>query len=142
MTGSLPHMYLTQNGPKQLFAPAPAKVLESSLHPTPTEQRVHSEDEETYNIDAVANEYEVAKSTEDANKEMRDFLAGAIGTLNVDDMGELAEEPTVEGFRNGVKLLPHQIQGRAWMRERETGKKSGGILADVCSAAQAFISRS
>lgn len=44
------------------------------------------------------------------------------------------DDGTVEGV--DVKLLPHQVQGLAWMRERElgTGKKGtipkGGILAD------------
>jgi hypothetical protein len=36
----------------------------------------------------------------------------------------------VEGFRDGIVLMPHQVLGRAWMKERETGKKTGGILAD------------
>lgn len=36
----------------------------------------------------------------------------------------------VEGFREGIRLLPHQVIGRTWMAERETGKKHGGILAD------------
>ncbi|KAI0299413.1 SNF2 family N-terminal domain-containing protein [Multifurca ochricompacta] len=37
---------------------------------------------------------------------------------------------TVEGFREGIRLLPHQVVGRSWMAERESGKKCGGILAD------------
>ncbi|KAJ7681145.1 SNF2 family N-terminal domain-containing protein [Mycena rosella] len=38
----------------------------------------------------------------------------------------------VPGFREGVRLLPHQISSRTWMRDREdsTKKKAGGILAD------------
>ena len=104
---------------------------ESGSRPALLEQKLPP-DEETYNID-IPDEYEVAKSAEDANKDMRDFLVGAIGAFNLDDAGSVG--PTVEGFRDGVTLLPHQIQGRIWMRERETGKKSGGILADVCSAA-------
>jgi SNF2 family DNA or RNA helicase len=36
----------------------------------------------------------------------------------------------VEGFREGIRLLPHQVVGRDWMAERESGKKYGGILAD------------
>jgi SNF2 family DNA or RNA helicase len=39
-------------------------------------------------------------------------------------------QAVVEGFREGIRLLPHQVVGRAWMTERESGKKSGGILAD------------
>ena len=36
----------------------------------------------------------------------------------------------VDGFREDVRLLPHQVVGRIWMKERESGKKLGGILAD------------
>lgn len=76
-----------------------------------------------------------------------DDLADALAGLNVKDKagdGE-SEEPeeeeeeeddgTVEGLK--VKLLPHQIDGVTWMREKETGVKKtrgvhpkGGILAD------------
>ena len=40
------------------------------------------------------------------------------------------EESVVKGFQEGVVLLPHQVLGRVWMREQESGKKRGGILAD------------
>lgn len=42
------------------------------------------------------------------------------------------EDAVVKGFKDGIKLLPHQILGRAWMRDREdvTKKRTGGILAD------------
>jgi len=36
----------------------------------------------------------------------------------------------VEGFSEGIRLLPHQVAGRVWMSQRESGKKCGGILAD------------
>jgi hypothetical protein len=32
-----------------------------------------------------------------------------------------------------VKLLKHQVQGVQWMKNREKGKKRGGILADDVS---------
>jgi SNF2 family DNA or RNA helicase len=48
---------------------------------------------------------------------------------------EEGDDGTVEGLK--VKLLPHQIDGVAWMRDKELGKKKtrgvfpkGGILAD------------
>ncbi|KIM55515.1 hypothetical protein SCLCIDRAFT_1221074 [Scleroderma citrinum Foug A] len=40
------------------------------------------------------------------------------------------EESVVKGFQEGVVLLPHQVLGSVWMREQESGKKRGGILAD------------
>ncbi|KAJ6455500.1 SNF2 family N-terminal domain-containing protein [Mycena vitilis] len=38
----------------------------------------------------------------------------------------------VPGFRTNIRLLPHQVIGRAWMRTREdlAEKRAGGILAD------------
>ncbi|CAO1638861.1 unnamed protein product [Sympodiomycopsis kandeliae] len=38
------------------------------------------------------------------------------------------EDAIVDGL--GVKLMPHQIQGYRWMRQREAGECKGGILAD------------
>lgn len=52
-----------------------------------------------------------------------------------EDEEEEEEDGTVEGLK--VKLLPHQVDGVAWMRDKETGVKKkngvlpkGGILAD------------
>lgn len=53
--------------------------------------------------------------------------------MNVDVETEIdMEDAIVKGFKEGIKLLPHQILGRAWMRDREdvTKKRTGGILAD------------
>lgn len=52
-----------------------------------------------------------------------------------DDEDDEDDDGTVEGLK--VKLLPHQVDGVAWMRDKETGVKKkngvlpkGGILAD------------
>ena len=52
-----------------------------------------------------------------------------------EDEEEEEDDGTVEGLK--VKLLPHQVDGVAWMRDKETGVKKkngvlpkGGILAD------------
>jgi SNF2 family DNA or RNA helicase len=39
-------------------------------------------------------------------------------------------QAVVDGFCEGIRLLPYQVAGRAWMTERESDKKIGGILAD------------
>ena len=42
------------------------------------------------------------------------------------------DDAMVKGFREDIRLLPHQIVARAWMKEREdpSKKRFGGILAD------------
>ena len=50
------------------------------------------------------------------------------------EIGPIDEEDQhVAGFADGIRLKPWQVQGRFWMRDREEGKKRGGILADDVS---------
>ncbi|KAI0693693.1 SNF2 family N-terminal domain-containing protein [Cerioporus squamosus] len=63
----------------------------------------------------------------ETEKALRDFVADAYNDSNVE---YTVEDATVEGFQEGVMLLPHQVTSRRWMAERESGKKAGGILAD------------
>ncbi|KAA1474425.1 hypothetical protein DENSPDRAFT_882790 [Dentipellis sp. KUC8613] len=77
--------------------------------------------------------YDPIKGSADAEKDLKDLLQQ---TFDGREEGEGEGEPidmseaTVEGFKDGIKLLPHQVVGRRWMAERESGKKTGGILAD------------
>lgn len=57
---------------------------------------------------------------------------------NAEDEEEEEDDGTVEGLK--VKLLPHQVDGVAWMKDKEIGVKKkngvlpkGGILADDVS---------
>lgn len=100
-------------------------------------------DGEAFAIDTRV-EYEERTTNDEAQKAMRDLLSGAIGAIDIGDVD--MNDAVVEGFDENIRLMPHQIQGRAWMRERETGKKAGGILADVsssihhCSSCQSLTS--
>ncbi|KAI9513461.1 SNF2 family N-terminal domain-containing protein [Russula earlei] len=77
--------------------------------------------------------YEPQKTAAEAEKDLQDLLQqsydgkedGENAHNNID-----MSQAVVEGFREGIRLLPHQVAGRVWMSEREIGKKSGGILAD------------
>ncbi|KAG6888775.1 hypothetical protein C0995_006104 [Termitomyces sp. Mi166 len=69
-------------------------------------------------------------SPAEAEKAIRELMSGEMDQeleteINMDDA-------TVKGFREDIKLLPHQVIGRAWMKEREdpSKKRFGGILAD------------
>ena len=85
-------------------------------------------DEETFDIRNVGTyQDDLAMTPADTEKALRDFVAD---TYNHGDIEYTQEDAKVEGFREGVMLLPHQIKSRQWMAERESGKKTGGILAD------------
>ncbi|PCH37549.1 hypothetical protein WOLCODRAFT_92425 [Wolfiporia cocos MD-104 SS10] len=71
--------------------------------------------------------YDPQLTPAEAEKALRDLVTGAFAHADLDVDSADAE---VEGFRSGIRLLPHQIVGRKWMADRETGKKAGGILAD------------
>ena len=78
------------------------------------------------------------KQIQDKADELVDKLKDMKVDVKQDDEDEEDTEEddgTVEGLK--VKLLPHQIEGVAWMRDKETGTKKmrgllpkGGILAD------------
>lgn len=63
----------------------------------------------------------------DAEKHMRELLSGAIG----EDEGIEEGSDIVEGFKENVRLMPHQVRGVQWMKKRESARNTGGILADV-----------
>ncbi|KAJ7669423.1 SNF2 family N-terminal domain-containing protein [Mycena polygramma] len=65
-----------------------------------------------------------------AEAALRDLFEG--GTDNSSTSADSDDDAIVSGLREGIRLLPHQVPSRAWMRDREdsTKKKAGGILAD------------
>lgn len=113
---------LQMNAPTPIAAPIPG-----SFQPVAT-----PEGGETFNLAQIANDpYERRKTTDEAEKDLKDLLEQSIGGEDVEvDM----EKAIVEGFSKDWKLLAHQVQGRAWLCERESGKKCGGILGDVSCA--------
>ncbi|KAG8961732.1 hypothetical protein FRC00_011446 [Tulasnella sp. 408] len=108
----------------QMNAPTPIAVpIPGSSQPVAT-----PEGGETFNLAHIANDpLERRKTTDEAEKDLKDLLEQSIGGEDVEvDM----EKAIVEGFSKDWKLLAHQVQGRAWLGERESGKKCGGILGD------------
>ena len=82
---------------------------------------------ETSAIKAAEDVPEHRMSQAEAEKALRDLVSDARNDAQQEiDMAEAI----VPGFREGIRLLPHQVVGRKWMAERETGKRLGGILAD------------
>jgi hypothetical protein len=70
-------------------------------------------------------------SADQAEADMRELLSGAIGDGEDNTGGAEEGANLVEGFADGMTLMPHQIRGVSWMGQREVGTKRGGILADV-----------
>ncbi|KAF7322364.1 hypothetical protein HMN09_00014300 [Mycena chlorophos] len=68
-------------------------------------------------------------TSKDAEQALRDLMSGS---YNDDETQIDEEDAVVPAFKANVRLMPHQIQSRAWMREREdpSAKRFGGILAD------------
>jgi hypothetical protein len=90
---------------------------------------VEDEAGEKFNVDVGGDDFKT--NPDDAQRALKELVEGAIGAADLE--GVDMKDATVQGFREGITLMPHQVQGRAWMRERETGKKCGGILADDVS---------
>ncbi|KAK2460825.1 hypothetical protein APHAL10511_007295 [Amanita phalloides] len=118
------------------YKPVPTEIrIPSNMNLPPTEIRVPSnmnlppptrppmQDFSVPEMEPVTN-----MTADEADKALKELIAGSVNEgieaeINPDDL-------VVSGFREDFRLLPHQALGRVWMRERETGKKAGGILAD------------
>lgn len=97
--------------------------------PTVSSRSVDKEEREVFLEDpSTAYMYDQKKTVQEAEKDLKDLVAQSIND-NVEEEIDMSLAD-VEGFKENVKLLPHQIIGRKWMADRETGKKAGGILAD------------
>ena len=82
---------------------------------------------ETFDQPDETNLNDPVKSAAEAEKDLKDLLASSMNDTNISIN---LEDAIVPGFSDEIRLLPHQIVGRMWMRDREAGKKRGGILAD------------
>uniref|UniRef100_V5GLJ2 Uncharacterized protein n=2 Tax=Kalmanozyma brasiliensis (strain GHG001) TaxID=1365824 RepID=V5GLJ2_KALBG len=59
-------------------------------------------------------------------KQMKDLFSNMVNITEVSDDAQTSNQ--IPGLK--CTLLPHQVQGVTWMREREKGTAKGGILAD------------
>lgn len=112
--------------PKQGFTPPPtaaelaAKAARLALT-TPKDVQVLPP--ETY-------EYITEK---DAEKALHELIEATCDFEGVDMTEAMPENMP------GCTLLPHQIQGVYWLKDRESKKNYGGILADVSLHSSAYL---
>lgn len=114
---------------------APSSSSSSSQKPQPS---ITDKNAEEINVPNFQDDYRVYTAAETEN-ELRDLMGGSMNQ-ELEEEVDMADA-IVDGFKEGITLLPHQIVGRAWMKERETGKKAGGILADDMGYVYRFVSR-
>ena len=115
--------------------PAPALRIAQPVHVPSNrdlyhQNQVHVPTWETFTLPEEANLYDPRTSAAEAEKALRELVEAS---HNDEPEGEETIDMSlaiVDGFREGIRLLPHQVLGRTWMSERESGKKMGGILAD------------
>ena len=105
--------------------------MQRPLPPAQDLQQERGDDGEVIKVPDFQHDNAVM-SPADAEKALRDLMTGGMN-LEIDSAIEVdVSQEVVEGFNEGIKLLPHQILGRAWMKDREdvAKKRTGGILAD------------
>ena len=118
--------------PKASFGIPPSKS--SSFMPPPPIATLTAEDDrdgEVVNVPEFRDD-NTFMSAGEAEKALRDLMSGGMNQELDADVEIDMSQAIVEGFKPGIKLLPHQVLGRAWMKDREdvTKKRTGGILAD------------
>ncbi|KAL0579929.1 hypothetical protein V5O48_002100 [Marasmius crinis-equi] len=113
-----PHHYPSGSRPAQ-----PPRIVQ------PQERR--DGDGEYVEVPDFAQDENMFTSPQEAEKALRDLMGGSMN-----DEGEniefTEEDALVSGFKEEFRLLPHQIIGRRFMKDREDpkAKRMGGILAD------------
>lgn len=115
-------------------AKSAAHASGSASQPGPAKPRTEEDGEDFSSAlnDIKADPMDYTRvSADQAEADMRELLSGAIGDGEDNTGGAEEGANLVEGFAEGMTLMPHQIRGVSWMGQREVGTKRGGILADV-----------
>ncbi|KAI9569336.1 SNF2 family N-terminal domain-containing protein [Boletus coccyginus] len=110
--------------PQRIVVPAPIKL--PAKIPVPGNADVPTW--ETFDAPDERGLYDPRMSATEAERALRALVEDTVNSTEDTEID--MSEAIVPGFADGITLLPHQVIGRNWMRERETGKKTGGILAD------------
>ena len=110
------------------FSKAPVKIPAPSLSSAPPVEETNGQVWETFDEPDMKNLYDPRVSAHETEKHLKELVEQSMNDTSSDKVD--MSRAVVEGFREHIRLLPHQVIGRDWMAERESGKKAGGILAD------------
>ena len=113
--------------PSTFYGAIPIQIPSNKDLPKPAPPIKRYASQPQYEFDVANGISDPFMSQADAQKALQDLVSEAYNEV---DQPVSVEDATVEGFSEDTTLLPHQVLGRKWMAERETGKKNGGILAD------------
>ncbi|KAG6820007.1 hypothetical protein H0H93_006553 [Arthromyces matolae] len=118
-----PYAPVFASQPTPIHIPSNKDLFSQQLPPIPYQRS-------EYDMAPSQPDDDVYISPADAEKAIRDLMSGGM-EQELETEVDL-EDATVKGFCDGITLLPHQVIGRAWMKEREdpAKKRFGGILAD------------
>ena len=110
---------------RNFYPPGPSK------NPAAASPLIRALDGEQVDFPDVADDKPFMTPAE-TEKALKELMGGAMNQELDQDIEIDMTQAKVEGFKEGIELLPHQILGRAWMKDREdiTKKRTGGILAD------------
>jgi hypothetical protein len=101
--------------------------------PAPRDDEEEGEEFDIANVQYTAKDFETCSG--DPEEQMRELLAEAVGD---GEEGHTEGDEIIDGFAAHLRLMPHQVRGVRWMRERESGRRNGGILADVGPSLRPF----
>ena len=108
--------------------PQPAK---STSYPTPDPSVTDDNEVEGIDVEAEVTQQDRnelgGKPSEQAEEDVKDLFKGS--TVN-HEVERKKNDDIISAFPDDFRLLPHQVQAREWMKNRETGRSHGGILAD------------
>jgi hypothetical protein len=76
---------------------------------------------------ALYGDMSSAMTSSERDQQLQDMLSSMVNPLDVGDI-DFEKAKRVKGLN--CELLPHQVAGLLWMKEREGGRFKGGILAD------------